>query len=199
MKTIAEIQAKNGLWHALWEVAVDEANNAKDSKRRIDEINGLPERGVVDVCFAYHPEMLEWADNHVTDGTCEAGINELRERLQAVRVQRAADRQQAQQRYRDGVPTAPVPADPDDWMAPFKSGPAIWSTPSIEGAAVETSAVQQSVIVQRPMIEGAAQPNKGTNKLPPFNEKKAMVHFVYPAQARTRKSLGEMIRKLSVT
>ena len=33
----------------LWEVAVDEANNAKDSQRRIDEISGLPERGVVDV------------------------------------------------------------------------------------------------------------------------------------------------------
>ena len=130
MKTIAKIQAKNGLWHALWEVAVDEANNAKDSQRRIDEISGLPERGVVDVYFTYCPEMREWAENHVTAGTCEAGINELRRRLQAVRVQRAADRQQAQQRYRDGAPTAPVP--PDDWMAPFKSGPAIWSTPPIE-------------------------------------------------------------------
>jgi hypothetical protein len=42
----------------------------------------------------------------------------------------------------------------------------------IEGAAVETSAVQQ------PVIQGAAQPNKGAEKLPPFDEKTAMVLFV---------------------
>jgi hypothetical protein len=42
----------------------------------------------------------------------------------------------------------------------------------IEGAVAETSDVQQ------PMIEGTAQPNKGTKKLPPFDEKKATIHFV---------------------
>ncbi len=148
MKTIAEIQAKNGLWRALWEVAVDEAYTARDSQRRTDEINGLPERGVVDVYLTYHPEMREWADNHIKAGTCEAGINELRETLQVVRVQRAADRQRAQQLYLDGVPTAPVPADPDDWMAPFKSGPAIWPTnPPPLVIEPEPSAVEPELIV----------------------------------------------------
>jgi hypothetical protein len=128
MKSIAKIQAKNGLWRALWEVAVDEAYTARDSQRRTDEINGLSERAVVDVYFSYHPEMREWADNHVKDGTYEAGINELRDRLEAVRAQRAADSERVRQVYRDGVPTAPVPDDPNDWMAPFKSGPAIWPT-----------------------------------------------------------------------
>jgi hypothetical protein len=157
MKTIAEIQAKNGLWHALWEVAVDEANNAKDSQRRIDEINGLPERGVVDVYFTYHPEMREWTENHVTAGTCEAGINELRERLQVVRVQRAADRQRAQQRYRDGVPTAPVP--PDDWMAPFKSGPAIWRINPPPLVIIG----QEPAVVDQPLVSSTPLPEQGTS------------------------------------
>jgi hypothetical protein len=127
--SLAAVQAENGLWRALWAVAVDEAYNAKDAVRRTGEIV-CSEREVVEVYFEYHPEMKRWAERHIQDGTREAAIHELRAELAKVRAIRA-------ERRRPRNPT-PAPAeDPDDWMAPFKSGPAIWPTslqpPTIEG------------------------------------------------------------------
>ena len=46
---------------------------------------------------------------------------------------------------------------------------------AIEGAAAEHPTVQKPAIVRQPLIEGTAEPNKGTEKLPPFDAKKTMV------------------------
>ena len=48
----------------------------------------------------------------------------------------------------------------------------------VESTAAEPLTVQKALIVRQPLIEGTAEPNKGTEKLPPFDAKKTMVLFV---------------------
>ncbi len=43
----------------------------------------------------------------------------------------------------------------------------------IEGAVAEPPTVQEAVIVRQPLIEGTAEPNSGTEKLPKFDERRA--------------------------
>jgi hypothetical protein len=121
--TLTQIQAENGLWYRLWQVAVDEAYNSKDAKRRCDEISGLPERAVVAMYFGYHPEMKRWAEANMTAGTCEAALAELHKRLQnthRVRAeQRAVQAQAAPEQH-----SVPAVALSGDWMDAFMSGPA---------------------------------------------------------------------------
>lgn len=92
---LERLQAENGLWHELWAVAIDEAGAAKDSVRRVAEIDGLSEREVVDVYFTYHPEMKRWAEAHINGGTCVEGMHELSEGLKVTRERRAAVKRDA--------------------------------------------------------------------------------------------------------
>jgi hypothetical protein len=150
MSTLAAVLAKDGLWRQLWLIAVDEAYNAKDSLRRFSEINGRLGRDVVEVYFTYHPEMREWAEDHVKAGTCEAAIIELQETLKAVRAQRSADRQRVQEHTQRGLPTAPID-DQDDWMARFESGPAIWPTYRPRPSVIEEAPVARPAVVMTPI------------------------------------------------
>jgi hypothetical protein len=122
--SLAALLAENGLWHELWLVALDEAYNAKDAKRRMDEIAGLAENQVVDVYFSYYPKMKRWADDHVASGTCEQAIQELRASLKEMRKARAAQRAEQAKlwRMRPEEMCAPVQGGLD-WMRPFMLGP----------------------------------------------------------------------------
>lgn len=124
--SLAAIQAENGLWHELWLVALDEAQNAKDAKRRMDEIAGLTESQVVDVYFSYRPKMKSWAEGHIAAGTCEEAIQELRAYFKEMKKARAAQRAEQAKlaRMRPEEICAPPREDAPDWMKPFMLGPA---------------------------------------------------------------------------
>lgn len=118
--SLAAVLAKNGLWHQLWLVALDEFY----ALRRIEEIQGLPETAVVDAYFRYHPEIREWAEAHVRAGTCETAERELRQQFEAVKDSRRRQREATSGGLKERTP------NPNDWMAPFRSGPAIRSKQS---------------------------------------------------------------------
>ncbi len=120
-KTLAQVQAQNGLWDELWQVAVDEAYNANDAVRRMAEIAGRCKRDVVEAYFNYHPEMRDWAAEQVATGTCESAIHELRAMLKRTRELRA---EQRAARAQVRVYCEPPPDDAPDWMKPFMLGPA---------------------------------------------------------------------------
>ncbi len=130
--TLAQIQAENGLWNCLWQVALDEAYNSKDAKRRFDEISGLPERAVVEMYFGYHPEMKRWAEEHMMAGTCEAAVTELQKQLQSTHRVRAEQRA-VQTLAAPEHHLAPAVELAGDWMDAYLSGPALFpSTPAEE-------------------------------------------------------------------
>lgn len=90
MNSLEALQAKNGLWHQLWIVAIDEAYTAKDAARRMSEMLGLAESDIVAVYFTYHPEMKRWAEDHIRNETCDVAIAELQTALRDTRARRTA-------------------------------------------------------------------------------------------------------------
>jgi hypothetical protein len=58
--SIAALQAENGLWAELWLIALSDAYSAKDSRRRLREIDSLSHREAAKVWFRYNPGMKEW-------------------------------------------------------------------------------------------------------------------------------------------
>lgn len=125
MNSLRALQARNGLWQLLWQVALDEAYTAKDSRRRMAELAGLPSDEVVNVYFGHHPELRQWAEDHIAAGTCEQAITDLQDELKATQERRARDRDRAD-RIAQMTPQElcePPPTDAPDWMKPFMLGP----------------------------------------------------------------------------
>jgi hypothetical protein len=158
--SLAALRAENGLWHELWLVALDEAYNAKDAKRRMDEIAGLAENQVVDVYFSYHPKMKSWAEGHIAAGTCEEAIQELRANSKETKKARAAQRadQVKLATMRAEEICAPPRDDAPAWMRPFMLGPAQFPKLDMDHETEPETAEESSALpVQSPLQTDLAE------------------------------------------
>ncbi len=140
MHTLAQVQARNGLMHAIWRAAVDEAYSAKDAARRMAALQGLSQAGVIAADFAEHPEMKEWADAHVAAGTCEDALRDLNATVKRARHLRAEQREARAKGAATTGTCTPAAELAGDRMAPFMLGPArIDAAPSPAHAPSSTS------------------------------------------------------------
>lgn len=146
--SLAAIQAENGLWHELWLVALDEACNAQDAKRRMEEIAGLSQRQVVDRYFSYNPLIKRWADAHIAAGTCEEAIQELQASFKEMKKARSAQRAEQAKlaRMRPEEICAPPREDAPDWMRPFMLGPVQFHNLATDQATEPETAEESSAL-----------------------------------------------------
>jgi hypothetical protein len=78
--SLRSVYAQCGLWHEVWLEAVSSAYASEDGAQRLIELQVAPEHEAVEAYLKARPELRHWAETHVRNDTCEAGIGELRDR-----------------------------------------------------------------------------------------------------------------------